>query len=548
MADIRPTIKRALSTPLAASGSFEREERELLWSRCRVLFLTGLAISLVALGVSLVLPSSDPPLISGPLRFEFILGVPAHALSFGLAVGALYLVRDSRRFLGTIAFVTTAFNLALAIASHAVSYPGTDPVFGVSLILFLTAAFLPWPTRNQVALGALVTIWYPALQLLLWTSLPEARTFWAEQGGAGEFRHHLISGVIGMAILGGASAVVSQTLYSLRRTAFKAERLGNYVIHKELASGGMGHVFLAQHALLCRPTAVKLMRANDREQETALARFEREIRVSATLTHPNTITIYDVGRTPDRSVYYAMEYLEGLDLQQLVERFGPVEPARMIYLLEQVCGSLSEAHSRNIIHRDIKPSNIFLTRRGDVYDFVKVLDFGLAKQIEDGGAPTITKSGVLFGTPRYVAPEMVYGNEKVDGRADIYCLGAVGYWMLTGRPPFTSESSFEVMIDHVKTAPKRLSEVSELEFPAALEDIIMRCLEKRPVDRFQRARDLEAALEAVPLEDPWSRVKAEAWWELHGILGERPLDCECFFPDDEVLEDEPPLVTIKATV
>jgi serine/threonine-protein kinase len=129
---------------------------------------------------------------------------------------------------------------------------------------------------------------------------------------------------------------------------------------------------------------------------------------------------------------------------------------------------------------------------------------------------------------------MVYGNEKVDGRADIYCLGAVGYWMLTGRPPFTSESSVEVVIDHVKTAPKPLSEVSELEFPAALEDLIMRCLNKRPVDRFQRARDLEAALGAVPLEDPWSRDKAEVWWELHGILGERPLDWECFFPDDDV--------------
>ncbi len=547
MADIRHTIKRALSTPSSASGSFEREERDQLWYRCRVLFLTGLAIGAIALAVSLAVPSADPPLVSRLLRFKFVLGVPAHAVSFALALGALYLVRESRSFLGTIAFVTAAFNVVLAITSHALYYPATDPYFGVSLILFLTAAFLPWRTRNQIALGALATLWYPALLILLWTSLPEAQAFWAAQGGAAEFRHHLIWGVTGTAILAGASAVVSQTLYSLRRTAYKAERLGNYVIHKELASGGMGHVFLAQHALMCRPTAVKLMRATDREQETALARFEREIRVSATLTHPNTITIYDVGRTPDRSLYYAMEYLEGLDLQQLVERFGPVDPARAIYLLKQVCGSLSEAHSRNIIHRDIKPSNIFLTRRGDVYDFVKVLDFGLAKRIEDGGAPTLTKSGVLFGTPRYVAPEMVYGNEKVDGRADIYCLGAVGYWMVSGQPPFTAESSVQVVIDHVKTTPKRPSEVTELDIPAELEDIIMRCLEKRPGDRFQRARELEAALDAVPLPEPWSRDKAEGWWQLHGILGERPLDCECFFPDDEPRGQEAPLVAVEST-
>ncbi len=546
MAHISRVIKRALKTPSSASGSFEREERELLWSRCRVLFLTGLAISLVALGVSLAVPSSDTPLVSSLLRFEFVLGAPGHALSFGLALVALYMVRQSLSFLGPIALATAAFNIVLGISSNAIFY-AADPYFAVSLILFLTAAFLPWRTGNQVALGALATLWYPALQLLLWTSLPEARAYWSAQGGVATFRHHLIWGVTGMAIMAGASVVVSQTLYSLRRTAFKAERLGNYLIHKELARGGMGQVFLAQHALLCRPTAVKVMRASDQEQQTALARFEREIRVSATLTHPNTITIYDVGRTPDRSLYYAMEYLEGVDLQQLVERFGPVPPERTIYLLKQACGSLSEAHSRNIIHRDIKPSNIFLTRRGDIYDFVKVLDFGLAKQIEDGGAPTITKSGVLFGTPRYVAPEMVYGNEKVDGRADIYCLGAVAYWMLTGQPPFTAESSVEVVIDHVKTVPKRLSKVTELDIPSQLEEIVMRCLEKRPADRFQRARDLETALDAVPLDEPWSRDKAEGWWGLHGILGERPLDCECFFPDAEVSELEAPLVAIETT-
>ncbi len=434
-------IGRAVSTPSSTGSSFEREERELLWYRCRLLFLTGLALSLIALAVNLLVPSADPPLVSGLLRFKFAFGAPAHAASFLLALAALYLVRGSHRLLRSIAFATAALNILLG-TFKAVGYsPDTDPSFVVSLLLFLTAAFVPWRTGWQVALGALATLWFLGLQLLLFALLPEAKEFWAQRGGTEAFRNHTAWGVTGIAILAGASVIVSQTLYSLRKTAHRAKRLGNYIIHKQLARGGMGQVYLAQHALFCRPTAVKVMKPGEDKEQGALARFEREIRVSATLTHPNTITIYDVGWTPDRSLYYAMEYLEGLDLQQLVERFGPAPPARTIYLLKQVCGSLSEAHSRGIIHRDIKPSNIFLTRRGDLYDFVKVLDFGLAKQIEDGGAPTITKTGVLFGTPRYLAPEMVYGNEKVDGRADIYCLGAVAYWMLTGQPPSTPESS-----------------------------------------------------------------------------------------------------------
>ena len=225
-----------------------------------------------------------------------------------------------------------------------------------------------------------------------------------------------------------------------------------------------------------------------------MARFEREVRLSSTLTHPNTITIYDFGRTQDNEFYYAMEYLEGLDLQELVEQYGPVPAPRTAFILAQVASSLAEAHSRDIVHRDIKPSNIFLTRRGGLYDFVKVLDFGLAKEMDaDATSAVLTQSGVIFGTPLYISPETVYGQDEVDGRADIYNLGGVAYWMLTGQPPFSSSRSVEVLIDHVKTIPKRPSEISELDIPPELDEIVMKCLEKKPEDRFRTAEELEEA-------------------------------------------------------
>ena len=210
-----------------------------------------------------------------------------------------------------------------------------------------------------------------------------------------------------------------------------------------------------------------------------------------------------------------MEYLEGLDLQAMVERFGPLSPQRTVYILIQVCGSLIEAHSREIVHRDIKPSNVFLTQRGGMFDFAKVLDFGLAKQIETEGNSAITQTGVLMGTPRYLAPETIYGTDKIDARADIYNLGGVAYWMLTGRPPFASESSVEVIIDHVKTVPTPPSQVTEVPIPGQLDSIVMKCLEKKPQDRYVNACQVEEALSAIHFDDPWTQAKARDWWSLH---------------------------------
>ena len=545
----RRVIERAISDPFSMGGSFQDEQLELLWKRSRLLFLTGLVLSLIGFGVAWFVPLTDPSLQSSLEPYRWATEALLHAISFAVALGLLYLLcsRD-RRYLHTIAFGTVAVNIVLDIYNTVAFHPATDSYFGVSLVLFLSAAFIPWRPSYQIALGATAAVWFLVLEGVLYSFFPEYPAFWTDRGGVEAFRNHTIWGVVLLATVGGTSALISRTLYTLTKSAHKAKRLGNYLIHDEIGKGGMGHVFLAQHSLMCRPTAVKVMQAGDGTEPTALARFEREVKLSATLTHPNTITIFDVGRTPERSLYYAMEYLEGLDLQGLVDRFGPLPPARATYILKQACGSLAEAHSREIIHRDIKPSNIFLTRRGGLYDYVKVLDFGLAKQVKEEETTAITQSGLLFGTPRYLAPETVYGNEKIDGRSDLYCLGGVAYFLLTGQPPFTAESSVEVVVDHVKTIPKRPSEVSETPISAELDDIVMKCLEKKPADRYQTAGNLEAALEAIPFDEPWSRAKAEEWWVLHGIIGETPHDSECFFDaGEQSAEDLPALVIAKRT-
>ncbi len=307
---------------------------------------------------------------------------------------------------------------------------------------------------------------------------------------------------------------------------FVGRRLGEYVIERQLGQGGMGLVFAATHTLIRRRAALKILKVADPDRESATARFEREVRLSARLTHPNTITIYDYGRTPEDEFYYAMEYLEGLDLQNMVERFGPMTAARVAFVLSQVCGSLSEAHSLGIVHRDVKPSNIFLTRRGDLYDWVKILDFGLAKRIKSDELPQITATGVVFGTPLFIAPEAAYGAEKIDPRSDIYSLGAVAYWMLTGRPPFVSGSRVELIVQHVKAEPPQPSKMTENPIPRELEEIVMRCLAKGADDRFQTAGELETALNGLQFEEPWGHGAARTWWGLHGHDVFTPPDSE----------------------
>jgi len=526
-----PRIGRALSLRDTTGATFERERGDLLFRRVRLVFGIGLAVNLLLWGFTWFVPLAEP--VTWTPEFWQWKGLTdlAYPVSVGLGLLFVVLARPGTRALELTAFCVAGLNLLLGVSVTSLARPDMLLGFWIALILFVMAALLPWDVRWQVGLAALAVASSVAALVVTHESFPEVRAFWDARlpvSPARSYTEQLLLTLAGTSVLGATSVVVAATLYNLRRTAFKARRLGNYLIHRELGGGGMGQVFVAEHALMCRPSAVKVLHAAAGSDPDALARFEREVRLAASLSHPNTITIFDFGRTSDDTFYYAMEYLEGLDLERFVERFGPIPANRTIFILQQVAASLEEAHARSIIHRDLKPSNIFLTMRGGMYDFVKVLDFGLAKKVEGGDEGAgLTKTGVIFGTPRYMAPETVYGEHGVDERSDLYNLGAVAFWMLTGRPPFTADRPVAVMIDHVKTKPPAPSEVSELEIPPDLDAIVLRCLEKDPSDRFSSVRELRRALAAVPLDEPWTGEEAEAWWKLHMSSDELVKDCFC---------------------
>jgi serine/threonine-protein kinase len=282
----------------------------------------------------------------------------------------------------------------------------------------------------------------------------------------------------------------------------------------------MGVVYKARHALLRRPTAIKLL-AGQEHQPAQLARFEREVQLTSELTHPNTIAIYDYGRTPAGVFYYAMEYVEGLTFEQLVERSGPLPPARVVYLIQQAASAIAEAHDLGLVHRDIKPANLMLCRRGGSSDFVKVMDFGLVKNIdaeahERGSTITHSTSVGLLGTPSYLSPEVIAGASVVDGRVDQYALGAVAYYLLVGEPVFTGQTVVEVCGHHLHTRPVPPSQRSERPVPAGLEVLVLRCLEKSPDARFASMRALVVALGQVTDAGAWSSDDASEWWRVQG--------------------------------
>jgi serine/threonine-protein kinase len=316
------------------------------------------------------------------------------------------------------------------------------------------------------------------------------------------------------------AAGFSQTIYGLRKAVRDVRRLGQYTLEKKLGEGGMGVVYRASHAMLRRPTAVKLL-LPDRAGKDALARFEREVRRTAMLTHPNTVTVYDYGRTTDGVFYYAMELLEGASLDELVRVDGPQCEERVIHLLEQVAGSLAEAHDAGLIHRDIKPANILVVDRGGISDLVKVVDFGLVKDMEfrvrAGAAsePELTMANMIVGTPLYVAPEALTDPENVDARADLYALGAVGYWLLTGTHVFRGKSVLELCTHHLNSAPESPSARLGRPVTRDLESLLLECLAKRREDRPVSAHVLRDRLRSCAAAGRWTDARAAKWWELH---------------------------------
>jgi len=311
----------------------------------------------------------------------------------------------------------------------------------------------------------------------------------------------------------------------MRQAVIAAGQLGQYSLEQKIGEGGMGSVYRARHAMLRRPTAVKLLEPQ-KTTEVSVARFEREVQLTSQLSHPNTITIYDYGRTDEGVFYYAMELLEGFSLDVLVQRFGPQPDGRVIQILSQVCGSLIEAHTAGLIHRDIKPANIMLTRLGGVSDFAKLLDFGLVKAVDSRKMQTLTAADAITGTPLYMAPETIQDAEGCGARGDLYALGAVGYFLLTGRPMFDTGSVLEIMRAHVESRPIPPSKRLAKPMSRDLEKLILRCLEKSPDYRPQSAAEMALALEACVPEQPWTRADAEQWWQQYQptVVAEGPAD------------------------
>jgi serine/threonine-protein kinase len=286
----------------------------------------------------------------------------------------------------------------------------------------------------------------------------------------------------------------------------------SYELRKLLATGGMGEVWLARHRTLGRDVALKRIKPGEVDEED-VKRFEREARVLSTLTSPHTVEVFDFGAMPGGGLFYAMELLDGIDLQTAIREHGAVPPERVVYLLSQACASLKEAHDQGLVHRDIKPANFMICRYGGEFDFLKVLDFGLVKKpVGRSGDAGITRPAAVLGTAAYLAPESVKGSKFVDGRADLYALGAIGFWLLTGRLVFEHERAMAMINAHITEPPPRSSRHSKFTVPPELDELLLACLEKDPKDRPADAGSLRRRLEQVPLAERWDQDRAAVWW------------------------------------
>ncbi|MDB4934688.1 MAG: serine/threonine kinase [Labilithrix sp.] len=434
----------------------------------------------------------------------------------------------SRHVLGCVDVVMT-LSVEVCFAAMCASYPAyTRPDLIVSLTTILVtttrAVIVPSSARRTLVLSTLA--WLPAFvtTYVVWNgptdyagvpSLPVAVAL--EETGTWA--------ILAIALV----TIASRVIYGLRREVREAQKLGQYTLLEKLGEGGMGQVFRARHAMLRRPTAVKLLHPDRIGGAEDLARFEREVQLTAQLSHPNVVTVFDYGRTPDGVFYYAMELLDGQNLEDVVARSGAMSAARAVHVVTQVASALAEAHAVGLIHRDIKPANIILSARGSMLDVAKVVDFGLVKQLGeaaeevigkdgsvDGRSSHVSKTGTILGTPMYLAPEAMSAPGALDGRADLYALGAVAYFLLTGTVVFGGESVAEACRHHLHTTPEapsaRLRSLrGDADIPADVEAIVLRCLAKSPADRPASAKDLVEALRSCSVAE-WTDADARAAW------------------------------------
>ena len=418
---------------------------------------------------------------------------------------------------GGSALVFLVFSYQILIAAAQRGY--VSPIYGPWLLLIFTyALFVPNSWQRALAVIApmavapiflLVLARFTSADFLRVVSDPYYRTLYLEMA---------------MVMTLGASIAVwgVRTMRSLRHEVFEAKQLGQYQLKHLLDAGGMGEVYVGEHLLLKRPCAIKLIRPEKAGDASALARFEREVQSTARLTHWNTVEIYDFGRADDGTLYYVMEYLPGMNLKEIIDLHGPMPAGRVIHLIWQTCQALSEAHAVGMIHRDIKPGNIFAASRGGHFDVAKLLDFGLVQSPRRNGDVLLTQEQTVIGSPLYMSPEQATG-EEADQRSDIYSLGVVAYILLTGKPPFENEKPIKVMFAHASEAPTPPSALNPA-VPGDLEAVVMRCLEKKPEDRYQTADDLARALRACESSGSWTPTAAGDWWRDHGCPHKKQFD------------------------
>jgi serine/threonine-protein kinase len=484
---LRPATPSGLSDASASAG-----DRELLQRRLALLGLlsVGIYTAFYVGGQGLVVAGREAP---WPLTGHVVM-----AALMLLAAGLWLYCRRGRRLSSILRALEAGLTIMAAPAvmlhtSAVIPEPSLRAMvmlLATSLALYTRSIFIPSSARRTLVVSTLA-----AAPLAVYSLATESARL-------SVWKRMWLGAAVAVATAG------SWVIYGLRREVRRARQLGQYTLAERLGEGGMGVIYRARHAMLRRPTAVKLLRP-ERVKETDLVRFEREVQLTAGLSHPNTVSIYDFGRTPDGVFYYAMEYLEGLDLGQLVDDEGSQPEARVVHILKQVLGALAEAHAVGLIHRDIKPSNIILCERGGLPDVAKVVDFGLVKEL---GAPDdFTRDNALVGTPLYLAPEAIR-SLTVDARSDLYSLGAVAYFLLTGTRVFEGKTVVEVCSHHLHTPPEPPSQRLGRPVERALEAWVLACLEKDPARRPQTAAAAAEILERSATGDEWNVEAARRWW------------------------------------
>jgi serine/threonine-protein kinase len=483
--------------------------RSLEYSRGRWsnLLLNGLVITVVALLATFLWRKRQIALRQLRVMELVALGV-CLAQFAGSLVGDLFVARElAQRY--ALARTPEEFEDILFLEASTRS-------LGPFIIVVGYATLIPSGWRRctlVVSITALIPLTISAAAGLV--TLPALSTF---------LIYYLFPMGIYLAIAVAIAALGTHRIEMLRQEAAEARKLGQYQLKRRLGAGGMGEVYLAEHVLLKQPCAIKLIRPERAGDTATLRRFEREVQATARLKHWNTVQIFDYGHAADGTFYYVMEYLSGLTLEQLVKKDGPLPPGRAVHFLLQTCMALREAHGLCLIHRDIKPANIMICERGGVHDVVKLLDFGLVKAVGlDSHEEKLTLEGAVAGTPAYLSPEQAAGKDHLDARTDIYSLGAVAYFLLTGQAPFQREKAMQLIVAHIHEPVRPLTDL-RAEVPADLQGVVMRCLEKGPAKRFADVNRLQESLAACGCAGQWTEEMAARWWQTHASQVNTPGD------------------------